>query len=86
MKKAKIMLVVITVMAFLGGALAFKAKKEGQLFCTRLIANGEGVCQGSYIGIIRIAPGSKSYYYTTTDDQSACAQAQCISTTFLSTN
>lgn len=82
MKKAKIMLLGITIMAVVGGVLAFKAKTYGQLFCTRLIENGPGICECSYIGKIDVVNGN-SYYYTRTDDPTKCKEAPCTSTTSL---
>ena len=84
MKKARIFLGAIAVFAVVGGALAFKAKTYGQFFCTRLIANGKGVCQASLTGKVDTQRGI-SYYYTTTDNQAACDQVDCTTTTSLST-
>jgi hypothetical protein len=81
MKQAKIMLTTITVMAFVGGALAFKAQKINQLFCTRLIEHGPGVCEGPYIGNIDPNQVNDSYY-TVTDNLDDCTNAQCTSTAF----
>lgn len=82
MKRAKILLVVTAVMAIASGALAFKAKIYGQVFCTRAIENGPGICEGAYIG--KIDPNQvNSYFYTTTNDPSSCTEMCCTSTTFL---
>lgn len=82
MKKAKIFLSAIAVLAVIGGAFAFKAKTYGQLFCTRLLAHGAGVCEGPYTGRIRL-DNSKCYYYTSTDDQTRCGQIDCTTSTCL---
>jgi hypothetical protein len=81
MKKAKIFLTAITVFAVVGGALAFKAKTFGQQFCTR-IENEKGACEAGYVGQIDVDKGN-AFYYTTTDDLSACEDAICNSTTLL---
>jgi hypothetical protein len=82
MKRAKILLVVIAVMTIAAGALAFKAKTYGDLFCTRLIDHNAGACEGGYIGKIDVIKGNP-YYYTETDNMGGCAETQCESTTFL---
>jgi hypothetical protein len=82
MKRAKFLLVVIAVMTIAAGALAFKAKTYGQLFCKRLLENGPGICECSYIGKVDVIFGA-SYYYTTTDNPFLCDQTLCFSTTFL---
>jgi hypothetical protein len=81
MKQARIMLMIITVMAFVGGALAFGAKKENQLFCTRSIEHGLGVCEGPYIGNVILNQVNASYY-TVTDNLDDCTNAQCTSSAF----
>jgi hypothetical protein len=81
MKKAKIFLSAIAVFAVVGGALAFKAKTFSDQFCTRA-ENNAGVCEAAYIGQIDPVKGN-AIYYTTTDNPSGCAQAQCTSTTLL---
>lgn len=75
------MLIVIAVMASLGGVLAFKAKTVGQLFCTRQIEHGPGVCEGPYLG--NIDPNQpNSFYYTVTDNLDDCINAQCKNSVF----
>jgi hypothetical protein len=81
MKKVKFLLIVILIMSIVGGVSAFKSKIYTESFCTRQIADGAGVCQGSYSG--RIAFDGDSYYYTTTDNNTKCDLVQCTSTTFL---
>jgi hypothetical protein len=82
MKRAKILLVVISVTAIAAAALAFKAKTYGGIFCTRLIEHGPGICEGSYVG--KIDPNQVNpYFYTTTNDPSRCTETYCPSTTFL---
>ena len=45
MKKVKIMLTAITVLAVVGGALAFKVRKvNGTLYCSTVSGTGGGVC------------------------------------------
>lgn len=45
MKKAKIMLMAIAVLAVVGGALAFKAKNQGNTFwCNTTVPNGPVTC------------------------------------------
>jgi hypothetical protein len=83
MKKIRVMLTAIGIMAVVGGALALKAKTYSQLFCTRRCVDGPGICQGSYIGRIT-PPGMGACYYTTpTNDGNRCTMAQCTISTYL---
>jgi len=76
MKKAKIMLTAITVLAIVGGALAFKAKKFDTNYCTTAVVAGHapGKC------ILPLANAQfnsavSRVYYTITIDQTKCSSA-----------
>jgi len=87
MKKVKIMLTAITVMAVVGGALAFKANRFDKQFCTRAIADGTGVCQTSLpdAKITNAAP-SLNYYAVETNNPVNCTTLvnppQCAANSF----
>ncbi|WP_143080968.1 hypothetical protein [Chitinophaga rupis] len=71
MKRVKIMLAAITVLASVGGALAFKAKTFSQFYCIKTTDNGGGVCTTSLQG----KPGGDTfYYYTLTITPTLCNQ------------
>jgi hypothetical protein len=69
MKKVKVMMTAIGILAVVGGALAFKARTYSAAFCTR--ANNAGICQGSYIGKTSTNQG-QTFYTTPTDDPLLC--------------
>jgi hypothetical protein len=76
MKKVKVMLTVIAVMAVVGGALAFKARSYAGIFCTKQINDGPGFCQGWYIGKLATVAHPGNFYYTTpTHDWRLCSVA-----------
>jgi len=73
MKKAKIMLIAIAVLTILGGALAFKAKKFDQDYCTTTVVPGHlpGKC------IVPLTQGeinilAHRIYFTPTGDAFQC--------------
>ena len=67
MKKAKIMLTAITVLAVVGGALAFKAKKyDGTQYCTGT-TTAANKCINSILNGKLLASGAMTYYKVTTD-------------------
>jgi len=70
MKKVKIMLTAITVLAVVGGALAFKAHSiTGGHYCSTVSGNS-GVCQTTQY---RIQPiGFEDQLYCTTEDKGTC--------------
>jgi len=78
MKRVKFMLAAIVVVAGVGGALAFKAKKSDTAYC---IANQSGACQ---IAVASKFDFSKPLvWYTTTNDLDRCTAVQCTSQTSL---
>jgi len=60
MKRAKVMLTGIAILAVVGGALAFKAKNSD--FCVLESSGGTGTCTASFHGKITTATGATSYY------------------------
>ena len=91
MKKAKLMLTAITVLAIAGGALAFKAKNFIKNFCyttTNLIQVGHTTCPVSFTDAktttVQISP-TQVYYYTLTNNPAQCSNAAtppvCFTTT-----
>ncbi|SEL62168.1 hypothetical protein SAMN04488505_102698 [Chitinophaga rupis] len=69
------MLVAITVMATVGGALAFRANmRYSTLYCIRATTLGAGNCTGCLVGK---AGGLSAYYYTTTNNCNLCSLATC---------
>ncbi|SEL62200.1 hypothetical protein SAMN04488505_102699 [Chitinophaga rupis] len=78
MKKIKIMLAAIIVIASVGGALALKAKNSyANLFCYKTIAGGAGFCTDCMAGKVG---GNTTYYYTTTFNCQGCTLIQCTRT------
>jgi hypothetical protein len=69
MKKAKIMLTAITVLAIVGGALAFKAKKFSIDYCTTLTTTGG--CR-IFTPQQKAGTGTATIFYAV-DDGSQCA-------------
>jgi len=75
MKKVKIMLTAITVLAVVGGALAFKAKTFNLgTYCT-----GTTTDAGKCLNAIQNAKfeGTVSTYFRKVDDVSECANTTC---------
>jgi hypothetical protein len=72
MKKAKIMLTAITMLAIVGGALAFKVKKFAIDYCTSAVAT---ISCPNFIPMSHIKPGVPKVYYTI-DDGSQCQDKQ----------
>ena len=85
MKKAKIMLTAVAVLAVVGTGLAFKVKKFNTDFCTRAFSSGSGTCQGTLHGKIDAATGTE-FFYTISDGTHACTAQNCPSDDFLTTN
>jgi hypothetical protein len=81
MKRAKIMLVAIAVLATVGGALAFKAQKFGNVkYCyTTTDSRPEAKdCTVEFTGTFTTtAVGEAVLYYTTTDNQANCGALEC---------
>jgi hypothetical protein len=84
MKRAKIMLVAIAVLATVGGALAFKAQKFGSTkYCYTITDDpktGTGACPEFTADSKITAIGAIDIWYTTTtgNSQTECAQVtQC---------
>ncbi|OQP67792.1 hypothetical protein [Niastella populi] len=81
MKKAKIMLTVIAVLAVVGGALAFKAnKKFNTNYCILTTAGSAGTCTGEILGYrlaTAIDQNKVTYYYTTKNQGDVCTQKNC---------
>ena len=87
MKKIKIMMMVIFVMAIVGGALAFKANRFDKQWCTRAVANGPGPCETSLPDYrITNVPPSIRYWFTETNNPGNCTtivnRPDCTSSTF----
>ncbi|MDR3714164.1 MAG: hypothetical protein P4L51_15200 [Puia sp.] len=81
MKKARIMLSALAVVAVVGGALAFKAKTVSQFYCVDAVS---GTC-GTFYGTNgeanpTTAVAASLLYYTITTNITACPNAQCPST------
>ena len=95
MRKAKIMLMTIIILAFVGGALAFKVKTVSQPFiCTTTLLVGENLCSFATHGsITNLLVGGDMVVYYTTDvvpdmfDQSRadafCATHECPFESFI---
>jgi hypothetical protein len=83
MKKAKIMLLTIAVLATVGGALAFKAEKIGASKYFYLTTNSQppkGQCTAFVKDALlqtRHLGGTQTYYYITTEDVELCEDAIC---------
>ncbi|WP_217602354.1 hypothetical protein [Chitinophaga sp. GbtcB8] len=78
MKRVKIILSAITVLAAVGGALAFKAKTFGVDYCYKTIAGGTGRCTASIQTSFDISNANTpalTYFYTTTTNLAACTTA-----------
>jgi hypothetical protein len=78
MKKAKIMLIAIAVLATVGGALAFKASKISTTYCTRLVADNSGACEGQ-IALSKFGDGEGTQFYYTI--KGANCNVNCTSST-----
>lgn len=78
MKKVKIMLTAITVMAVVGGALAFKAQKfSSRVYCTTEAAPGACTILTPGFSIIQADPNDQGQLSTctdTNDPQAACGE------------
>ena len=83
MKKAKVMLVAITVFATVGGLVAFKAKTfNNKVYCTT--DQESEACSIKYAGNIKPFAGGTALftaYYTTTSGSSCDTDLPCASTT-----
>jgi hypothetical protein len=78
MKKVKVMMIVICVLAVVGGSLAFKAMTYEGAFCLRAVANGRGICTLSYVGKLANATQPGNFYYTIpTTNLFGCGLANC---------
>jgi hypothetical protein len=84
MKKAKIMLLSLTIFAIVGGVLAFKAKSFNASFCTKTFPLGGGgansFCDLPTLRVNRqIVVGSATIYATSFDleDRSITTTIQC---------
>ena len=86
MKKAKIMLVAITVFAAVGGLLAFKAKTfNGKVYCTT--DTQDQACNIKVNSDIKPYAGGTALftaYYTTTSGTTCPSNLACESTTSIS--
>ena len=91
MKKAKVMLMLIAVLAVVGGALAFKAKKFSIKYCYATTVNNAAKTCNANIAFSKpgeVAPGF-TYYYTTLKSDGVtpvdvigdCPSTACPSTT-----
>jgi hypothetical protein len=68
MKKVKIMLLSLAVLAVVGGALAFKAKNFSQLYCigtTDQLINPNGTCAQTEAIVSKFGATSPVFLYTT---------------------
>lgn len=79
MKRAKVMLLSIAVLATVGGALAFKAKKYGETKYCYLVAENQpsaGQCTSTIQNATAVArtTGSK-LFYTVTSDLTKCNES-----------
>lgn len=87
MKRIKIMLTAITVLAIVGGALAFKAQK----FSMKRICSGDGPekenCQNLTSTTTVFTEGTQSFYYTKVADNATNCNAviSCPTQTYLTT-
>jgi hypothetical protein len=78
MKKVKVMLTAIAIMAVVAGALAFKTRTYADEFCTRQLEHGPGMCEGWYIGKrASFIPWGKFYYTTVTFNSNVCRMVSC---------
>ncbi len=78
MQKVKIMLSAITVLAVVGGALAFKAKTFGAVYCYRTTQGGAGRCTAGITTSFCVPMANtpaRTYFYTTTTNATACTTA-----------
>jgi hypothetical protein len=74
MRKVKVMMTAIGVMAVVGGALGFRARTYFAEFCTRRLADGAGICQGGYVGRMTVLVAG--FYYTrATNNTTLCSLA-----------
>ena len=82
MKKVKVMLVSIGVLAVVGGALAFNAAKFTTKFCTAPQNDASGKCPNGLVSSSTSGTGT-IYKYVLTSNTSNCASAKpaCNSTT-----
>lgn len=82
MKRAKIMLMSIAVLATVGTALAFKVVKKGNTsYCYLTTTVAPGIAKGKCPDLITsatAATGVTAYYYTTLTASSCAQQASCI--------
>jgi hypothetical protein len=84
MKKVKIMLTALAVVAVVGGALAFKAKTFGQTFCI-----GDPYVDGIAVSacpnaVLSTTVGAEDAFYATpTDNPQGCEEIQCPSTVLI---
>jgi hypothetical protein len=76
MKKVKIMMTAIAVLAVVGGALAFKARTFGTQFCTRAVGAGQGKCETTIYNGKTTQAAVGTFYYTSTDIAN-CTLADC---------
>lgn len=80
MKRIKVILTAVTVLAVVGGALAFKSSsKFGTLsFCTKAHSSGPGTCAGFVTNSKEsTASGAISYYAFRTTITGNCTTEQC---------
>jgi len=75
MKKVKIMLTAVAVLAVVGGALAFKATKFTSSFCTKSGAS-TGACTSYVLNSVEDPSGVKIAAFPTSDTRQ-CSQATC---------
>lgn len=92
MKRAKIMLTAIAVLAIVGGALAFKANtKFANSYCILTTAQTPAKCTSEIINskffeVLPVAP-VVTYYYITKNLGDVCTQKDClVSTSFKRNN
>lgn len=81
MKRAKVMLIAIAVLATVGGTLAFKASKFNlSRYCT---TNVQGAACVNFTEAKTINSGTAAFtvYYTTTNTNSCASALACESTT-----
>lgn len=82
MKKAKLMLLSIAVIAIVGGALAFRVEKTGSsryCYVTTDTQPAIGSCE-FWVTNRQARPllsGENHIFYTTTQNVNACSQAEC---------
>jgi len=87
MKRAKIMLTFIVVLAVLGGTLAFKAnRKFNNHYCILTTDVATGQCTDELVGRFFVVgrPNPVTYYYTTKTAGDNCLLKDCtVSTSFV---